>query len=191
MLRAGCLTASEFDRLLTPATLKDSAQAEDYLARLAGEWFTGHPSTLDPTGWMTHGIAYEPEALAWWEFTTGRAADRPAFVYLDERRLIGCSPDAMGVEIKCPAMHTHVRWLLAGSLPREHLLQVQGCMYVTGLDSWDFVSYHAPANGEKQLPPLHLTVERDPVVHARLAAVLESACTRLLAMRARLGELCA
>lgn len=60
-----------------------------------------------------------------------------------------------GIEIKCPQAHTHVRYLLDATLPKEYAAQVHGSMYVTGCSWWKFLSYR------RGFPPLLLTVERD------------------------------
>ena len=64
--------------------------------------------------------------------------------------------------MKCPKPSTHLGYLRAGVVPREYRLQVQGCMWVTGLESWDFLSYHP------DLPPLCVRCEPDPEVFAAL-----------------------
>ena len=61
----------------------------------------------------------------------------------------------MGLEIKCPAPHTHVGYLLDGDLPKDYIPQVQGSMYVTGLPHWTFMSYHP------DMTPLVVTVKRN------------------------------
>lgn len=57
------------------------------------------------------------------------------------------SPDGLipdlnkGLEIKCPKMSTHIRYILEGGVPKEYIIQVQFSMWVTGYKEWDFVSY--------------------------------------------------
>jgi hypothetical protein len=46
-----------------------------------------------------------------------------------------------GLEIKCPSPETHIDWLLAGTLPDDHKLQVHASMIVCGVRKWDFLSY--------------------------------------------------
>lgn len=181
-LRAGVITASNFDRILTPKKLQVSSSRDAYIAELAYERWTGQPIIQEPTGWMHYGQAMEPEALAWWSFQTGREVDRPAFVYYSPEKMVGCSPDAMGLELKCPAGWTHTQYLLDGKLPEKYICQVQGCMYVTGAQEWQFMSYHP------SMPPLLLTVEADPVFQSRLAEELESAVEALRAAMVRIAE---
>ena len=60
-----------------------------------------------------------------------------------------------GLELKCPAPHTHVAYLARGKCPADYVPQVQGCMWICELDQWDFVSFHP------DMPPLLVTVERN------------------------------
>jgi hypothetical protein len=58
----------------------------------------------------------------------------------------GCSPDGLIdddglIEIKCPALHTHIEYLKGGEVPAVYRWQVQGQLYVTGRKYCDFVSY--------------------------------------------------
>jgi hypothetical protein len=76
------------------------------------------------------------------------------FVTNDEGT-IGCSPDRMNLEIKCPSLKTHLKYLVDGKCPTKYIPQVQGCMFVCEQDHWDFMSYHPDAR------PLIVRVERD------------------------------
>ena len=55
-----------------------------------------------------------------------------------------------------------------GTLPSEHVAQVQGSLWVTGRQWWDFVSY-SPG-----LPPLITRVERDEPYIATLAKAVDA-----------------
>jgi hypothetical protein len=78
-----------------------------------------------------------------------------------------------GIEVKCPLIHTHVGYLLAGTLPTDYFQQVQGSMFVTGFSSWWFMSYY-PA-----IPPLIIQVKRDDAFCAKLKVALDSFCNEL------------
>lgn len=176
--RAGVFTASEFDKILTPKTLKPSSQVDAYVARLAAEWYMGHPiESGEQSAWMGWGLAYEDEARKFYEYRKGITTVRPGFILMDERRLVGCSPDSMGLEIKCPAPHTQVKYLLDGGLPPEYICQVQGCMFVTGAETWDFLSYHP------ELPEHLVTVEADPAWRDAFEAALDVAIVKLMDAR--------
>lgn len=60
-----------------------------------------------------------------------------------------------GIEIKCPAPHTHVKYLSEGVIPKEYRAQVYGSMFATGFEKWIFLSYC------RGFPPLILEVTRD------------------------------
>jgi len=183
--RCGIPTASNFGQIWTP-TGKASTQAKGYMHRLLAEWLTGTPTVVKQTEWMERGTELEAEARDWYEFQTGAEVERIGLAYLDESRMVACSPDGLveagGLEIKCPAPHTHVEYLLAGKLPTTYIPQVQGSMYVTGRQWWDFLSYHP------DMPPVLVRVARDDEYIAGLAAALHSFCERMAANRLQLAE---
>ena len=166
-IRRGVPTASCFNNILTPKTCKPSASALPYICQLIGDKLRddyGQEETFT-TAAMKNGHLLEPEARRYFEFHTGETAEIVGFCTTDDGRL-GCSPDAMGLELKCPQAGTHVKYLLDGELPDEYKNQVHGSMIVTGYDHWSFMSYHP------NFPPLLLTVERDEYTGI-LAAALE------------------
>lgn len=160
LARAGIPSASEFDKIMTP-TGKKSTQFYPYMYGLIAEWLLGRPKLNESFGRMEYGKETEQEARDNYEFITGNSVEQVGFVYKDEQRMVGCSPDGLctdmrrGVEIKCPDDHVHMAYFISGSCPSKYLPQVQGSMYVTGYKEWDFMSYHP------ELPPLIVTVKRD------------------------------
>ena len=104
--RLGIPTASNFHKILSP-TGKPSKQADLYLYKLLAEWLTGEPEE----GWMTDAMAAgyltQPEAIEYFELTTDRKVEPIGFAYLDDRKIVGSSPDGLvgddsGIEIKAP-----------------------------------------------------------------------------------------
>lgn len=156
--RCGIPTASCFDKILT-TTGKKSTQSKTYLNKLIAEHFLREKTQTEQNEWMTRGIELESEARDYYQIITDSNVDEVGLIYKDESKMVSCSPDGMlndrGLEIKCPAPHTHVEYLLGNKLPTKYVLQVHGSMWVTGLDKWDFLSYHP------DLPHLLITVERD------------------------------
>lgn len=144
--RLGIPTASQFDRIVT-ASGTTSKQATGYLAELLAEHISGEAATIPPTADMQRGTELEPAARACYELETGHDVAQVGGVYLDESRTVMASPDGLiagmrrGLEIKCPKLATHIRYILEDALPTQYVLQVQGGMWVTGYDEWDFVSY--------------------------------------------------
>ena len=156
-LRCGIPTASEFSKILT-STGKDSTQSKGYMHTLVGERLAGEPLESVNNVWMERGKELEADALSYFEFETDLDIESQGFITNDDLTL-GCSPDGFsgdwGVEVKCPKGSTHVEYLLGRRVPPVYFPQVQGSMYVTGVDHWWFVSYHP------KLDPLIIRVQRD------------------------------
>jgi putative phage-type endonuclease len=156
--RCGIPSASNFDKIIT-STGKKSTQADAYMNTLLAEYITGEKASFKQSDWMLRGTELEPEAREVYEFLYDVTVDQTGLVYQDERKMVSCSPDGLldskGLEIKCPAPGTHVGYILSGKLPTTYIQQVQGSMWVCGLDAWDFMSYHP------DIKPFILTVERD------------------------------
>lgn len=154
-LRLGIVTASELDALVSPTgKIRTGEGVQTYLCKKLAERWTGAPLPSFKSHEMEQGQLLEPEVLATIELTLELDLERIGFITTDDGRF-GCSPDAMGFEIKSPQPTNHVKWLLANECPSEYLLQVQGCMFATDFDSWDFISYR------RGMPMLRVTVKRD------------------------------
>ena len=183
-VRAGIPTASEFDKILTPKTLKLSASAEPYMHRLLAEWMTGEVFEQDTTVWMTQGVTMEEMAAEYYELTTGREVKECGLCTTDDGK-VGASPDRFVgdvglLEIKYPMASTHVGYLLKGDVPSEYILQVQGQLYVTQKPWLDFLSYHVG------LPSLLVRVLPDPIYQDALANALSEFNARMEHYKVRL-----
>ena len=177
--RIGIPTASCFDRIITPATGMASASAVAYRRELLAEWLMGEPVSIKESGWMQRGTEMEPEARAFYEFEADAEVTEAGFVFLDERRQIGCSPDGLVgddglIEIKCPAPNTHVGYLIDAKLPTAYIPQVQGALWVTGRKWCDFVSYHP------EMESLIVRVRRDEPYIAKMATLIEAFVATML-----------
>jgi hypothetical protein len=169
--RLGVPSASNFSKLIT-ATGKPSTSAEGYINQLIAESVTGERADFYTNAHMERGTLLEPEARAYYEFMRDLETAEVGFCLHDTIRA-GCSPDALvgpgGLEIKCPSGAVHVSYLRSGGLPAAYKQQVMGCMWITGADWWDFLSYHP------DMPSLLLRVERDQKYIDLLAAEVEKA----------------
>lgn len=191
-LRAGVVTASEMDRLITPAKLEavKGKGFQTYLAeKLAEKWCGPLPgaNTWD----MEQGTFLESEARPAFTVETGIAVESVGFVTTDDGRT-GCSPDAAifcdgrleaGVEIKCPLPQTQIKYLLAGELPPDYAPQVHGSMLVTGASHWWFFAYR------RRMPPLCLKVGRDAGIIAKMKAAIDDFLDTMDLEWARLCEM--
>jgi len=161
-LRLGVASTSNFDRIITPATGKKSTQAEAYRRGLIYERRTGLPASSGyQSAAMILGKEMEAEARKEYEFISGESVRQVGFVFLDEGRRIGASPDGLigedgGLEKKCPLPHTHIGYLLSGKPEvSKYTAQIQGSLWITGRKWWDFFCY---CPGEK---PILTRIYRD------------------------------
>ena len=185
--RCGLPTASEFDNLVSPTgEIRKGKMPESYLNLKVAEWWSGTVAMNLGIFDMEQGRILEDEAIPWFELEYNTKIQRVGLVTNNEGT-VGCSPDGLldesGIEIKCPASHTHVGYLLKGVLPPEYIHQVQGAMYVTGRDEWKFVSYR------RRMPKLVLTVGREPDYQEMLDEALELFLGNLEKAKKRMCEL--
>ena len=170
--RLGIPSASSYAKLVT-TTGKASAQATAYINQLVAERITGEPTFFQVTDPMQRGMDLEPQARTAYEMETGNLVIQVGFLMHDTLQA-GASPDGLigqngGLEIKCPSAHTHVEYLRDGDLPIKYFQQVQGCLWISGRDWWDFMSYHP------KMEPLIVRVFRDEeFIKALECAVIEA-----------------
>lgn len=143
--RLGRPTASNFSKLITP-TGKPSSSAQGYINDLIAQKITGELPEFYKSEAMQRGNDLEPHAKAAYEFTYDVEVVEVGLC-LHEAYECGCSPDGLigedgGLEIKCPLPGTHVSYLRDGKLPTQYIPQVQGCLWITDREWWDFMSYH-------------------------------------------------
>lgn len=156
--RLGIPSASEFKKIITK-TGKLSSQAEGYAHQLIAEELLGEPiKDLSNLYWIERGKMLEPDAVEAYEAETFNQTVPIGFITNDEGTL-GCSPDRLVksgglLEIKCPAPQTHVGYGVDG-FDEDYKPQVQGQLYVTGLEWSEWFSYHP------DFPPVLMRIERD------------------------------
>lgn len=196
--RVGVPTASNFDKIFTSKGAK-SAQSKTYMNTLLGEWATDEKVSVKQTEWMERGIEMEEEARTAYEYITGHTVTEVGLCFQNKDRLIGASPDGLirydemeegkdfefGLEIKCPAPGTHISYLLGNKVPTTYVQQVQGSMWVTGLEQWDFMSYFPG------IKPLIITVDRDPKLMTAIDEIMAEFIDEMLSKRKQLTDLLA
>jgi len=156
--RCGVVSASRFKDVMTePRSKKDkeagilSETAESYMCELLAELLTGNVREISarPLEW---GKTEEPKALQEYAFDCDEEIKPVGFILRDDR-LVGCSPDSLvgidgGLEIKSPEnCANHIKTLVRDEMPKEHIAQVQGGMWLTERAWWDFASFR------NDLPP--------------------------------------
>lgn len=166
--RLGIPTASRFADILAKGDGKMRAR---YLRDLAGEIYTGEPDTDGFTNaHMERGKLWEADAREHYAFTNDVEPQQVGFI---RNGRAGASPDSLigeagGLEIKTALRHIQIERLQRGGMPTEHKAQVQGCLWITGREWWDFMSY-APG-----LPPLIVRVPRDEAYIDQLTKAVDA-----------------
>lgn len=186
--RRGIPTSSDFDRIITAKTGKPAAAQDSYIYDLIAETYAPVWPIPDErfSKDMRNGIDTEPHARAWYEFETMQRVEVVGFCLSDCKRY-GASTDGLvgkdGVlELKCPKLSTHARYLCEGDLPAEYRAQVHGELIVTGREWCDFVSY---CDG---LPPFVVRVTRDDFT-AALETELIRFCDKLDEAKAKIERI--
>ena len=165
--RLGRPSASNFSKLITGSG-KPSSSADGYINQLIAELITGESEPFYINAHMERGNLLEPDAREMYEFISGNDTLEVGFI-VDTTFSYGCSPDALvgsegGLELKCPAANTQVAYLRDPTVGvKKYWQQIQGCMWVTGRDWWDFMTYHP------NLPHTLVRVQRDKDYIAKLA----------------------
>lgn len=173
--RKGVFTASSFSKILTGGG-KASTQKKAWIRKVLNSAITGEDTDFWAGNAHTErGHEVEPESRDYYSFITGRPVHEVGFI---RRGFMGCSPDGLtrnlsgefenGLEVKSPAGFTQIERIESGKLPTEYKPQVHGSMVVSGLNGWDWMSYHP------SYPHVLVEVERDSYTSILEEAVLEA-----------------
>jgi hypothetical protein len=186
--RCGMLTASEFDRIITP-TLKvaNNAKERAHCWELAAQRITGYVEPTYISDAMLRG--HEDEIRARDAYSKHYApVDEVGFVTNNRWGFtLGCSPDGLVGDdglIECKSrgqkfqVQTICEYFEGGTTPDDFTLQVQGQMLVTGRSWCDLLSYSGG------LPMVAMRIEADPVVQD---AIIDAAAK----FEARINEIVA
>lgn len=171
-LRMAIPTASEFDRIVTPKTLKLSSQAEAYADRLLASYILGYPLEEEGTPWMQRGQELEDQAYEAAENILELETEPIGFI-TNEEKTIGCSPDRVIsdgrlLEIKCPSPQVHVAYMRRKAVSDAYRCQLQGQLWVAEREEVVIFSFHPT------MPAVHIRVRRDEVFIAALKMAVES-----------------
>ena len=192
LIRRGVPTASCFDKIMTATRLERSSSLETYLHTLSAESIGIFDDDWKGNADSERGNEFEDDAAFWYEITNDVSITRVGFVWKDEQKLVGGSPDRLvnddgGLEVKVPKASTHIKWLRSGKIPAEHLGQVYGCLWLTGRSWWDFLSYRPEFS--KQLE-VRVTVDGEPYKKWLRAwePEIDSFCQRLAVVKGMVRE---
>lgn len=145
-MRRGIVTCSELDCLLVDGKSKSGlgAGAMTYMDTLIGEVITGESADAFTGNRHTErGHELEPVARALYETRFDIKAEQVAIIL---NHGVGYSPDAMVgsdglIEIKTKLPKIQVGVIINGEVPKEHVPQCQGGLWVSEREWLDFISY--------------------------------------------------
>lgn len=177
--RLGKVTASEINSLVSDkGEVRKGETPKTFLAEKLAESWQGAPLDAFQSFAMGQGVILEEKAVPYAALMYDLEIKQVGFIETHDGRA-GCSPDGVcfgddpkiflpneptalaenpnwtGMEIKCPELKTHVKYLIDGKLPAQYMPQVQFSMWVTGCNTWHFMSW------SRVLPAFHVLVERD------------------------------
>lgn len=157
-LRLGLVSASRFKDLMSAPRSKSelfSATSKSYMLELIAEILTGEQKEVSGKA-LEWGSNNEKSAQIEYAFEQGVTVDEIGICLTDDRQ-VGASPDGFigsdgGLEIKCPYNSAnHIATVVSGEMPKEHMAQVQGNLWVNDRLWWDFVSYDPRIEGSGRL----------------------------------------
>lgn len=177
--RLGIPTASRFATVMAKG---DGKTRGEYMRKLAGEILTGEPSETFSNAHMERGHEMEDEARETYAFISDADIQRVGFIRSGNK---GASPDSLvgasgGLEIKTALPHIQIDRLERNRLPPEHVAQVQGNLWVSEREFWDFMSYWP------KLPPLIVRVHRDEPYIKQMAGEIDRFNDELAALIERI-----
>ena len=195
--RLGKCTASRFNDVLAKG---EGKTARTYMLDLMAERLTLQPQGFKGNAATDWGNEHEDDAIAVYEAATGAKVRRVGFFERADLPGVGCSPDGFvslpdafavpsgGLEVKCPFnSRIHLQYYLGGECPKEHLAQVQGGMWVTQRNWWDFCSYD-PRMQDYKLSLFRIRVYRDEEFIKNLAFMVKNFLDRMHADLETLNE---
>jgi len=176
-LHIGIPSAGHFDEIITSKGELSKTRVK-LLNQLVGERLLGIKSESFCSYDMQRGIELEPQGRSIFEMEMELEVRQVGFVWRDERKDRGASPDGLIgekdiFELKCPKMATHIGYLRDGSFPTEYHGQVQGNLYCAARDRVFFCSYYPG------LPLFVVPVYRNEKYISALDTALNEFCQEL------------
>lgn len=164
--------AAEAAELPAEVVVADNETSRGLTATLVAERITGQTEPSVFTDDMARGVMLEPVARDWYGQHHAPAIEVGFMREVATWGTLGYSPDGLVgddglIEIKAPRARTHLRTILADSVPAGHYAQCQAGLLVSGRQWIDFISYVAG------LPVFVKRVYPDPAWHAAIRSAVE------------------
>lgn len=146
--RAGILTASVIGKLITPGgKVADNQTSRGLIRDLVAERLTGRPTDTPTTRDMERGSLDEPYARDIYAEHTGYRVDEVGFMVREiSGHKLGYSPDGLTediglLEIKSRKPRLQLQYIIDGTIPHDHMAQMQAGMLVAGREWCAYASY--------------------------------------------------
>ena len=174
--RLGLASASRFKDILSEPRSKADKEAGklsdtacSYLCELAAEVLTGEQVELSGRA-LEWGSDNEAEARELYDMNYADVSE--VGIILDDSCKFGASPDGLVgndgmIEIKCPYNSVnHIKTVVSGEMPKEHMAQVQGNLMINERQWCDFISFDPRIKGKGRF--FVARIERDDEYIAKL-----------------------
>lgn len=183
--RLGIPTASQMNKIITPAKLELSKSADDYAHQLIAEQLLGVPLDNATSGFMQRGSILEARAISYYELQRECDTEAIGFILRDDRRS-GCSPDRFVgkdgmLEIKIPSAANHVGYLL-DEKGIGYRIQVQSQLWIAEREWNDTLSWNP------ELPPALVRQYRDEETIKKIAAAVDQFCNYVDELKLKLQK---
>ena len=153
--RLGMITASEMKSVMSNGRGGNPSEtAATYMAKIVASRLMdpvarlASMNNLSGIAALDHGNKTEELAIGRFEWENpGKVVTQTGFMVHPAFPYVGGSPDGLvdldsGIEVKCPLNpDIHMKTLINGVCPKEHLPQVQSHMWTSGRPKFFFVSY--------------------------------------------------
>lgn len=146
-VRRGLITSSSMKKLITPTgKIADNDTSRGYLHELAYQRMSGQCSPGYSSELMDRGTELEPFARAIYHEKIAPIQECGFIKIPIGDGYVGFSPDGVVgddglIEIKSRIAPHYIRTVLKGTMPDEHVIQVQTGLYISGRQWCDFVTY--------------------------------------------------
>jgi len=170
--RRGRFTATRFKGLMSKKT---TASYNDTIMDVVSEIITEETEEGFVSADMERGKDMEPYARACFEDLYDVSVREVGFVLPEDEELAkwagispdGVLPDGGLIEIKCPRLKTHLKYLQENRLPAEYKHQVQGQLLISDAPYCIFMSYHP------KMKPFIVRVKPDKIFQKEMLAAIQ------------------
>ena len=171
--RCGYATASNFSAVLAKGQGKTR---QSYLLRVAAETLTGKPVETYSNGHMERGKEQEVDARSEYERIKQVMVQEVGLILHDEIK-VAASPDFLvgdegGGEIKSVIPTVQLETIRSGGYPSEHKAQIQGNLWISERQWWDFISWSPDLPAPLNVYIFHVERDEEYIANLEKEAIL-------------------